>query len=80
MYDYAMEILIGICLASLGWIGRGVNFIEGHTKNLYDWHKPNQQGVQTWKGNPEAIDKLVDKIDNLTDSVKEFLIEIRARK
>lgn len=79
MYEYVLETLIGLCLVIFGWVGRSVNFIQGQTQDLHDWHKPNAEGIQTWKGNPEAIDKLVDKIDNLTDSVKEFLVEIRAR-
>lgn len=80
MFDYATETLLGLCLGALGWIGRGVNMVSTTTEQLYEWQKPNEQGVQTWKGNPEAIDKLVTKIDDLTSSVREFLVEIRARE
>lgn len=79
MYEYALETLIGLCLAVLGWVANSVNMMSGHTSDLHLWHKPNEEGVQTWKGNPEAIDKLVDKIDDLTSSVRELLVEIRTR-
>ncbi len=78
--EYSAELLQGTALILLGWLVSQVNMIATKVIDLWNWHRPNAEGIQTWKGDPEAISRLIDKIDDLTTLLREFIVEMRGRQ
>jgi len=44
--NMALAVIAGI----LAWMVPIAQEVKRNVRDLWDWHKPNDNGVQTWKG------------------------------
>lgn len=71
-FQYLLEVMTSILLMVAGWLISAVLETRSKTRQLHEWHKPDDQGRQTWKKNPDdhkelmtTLISLIQKIDRL---------------
>lgn len=72
------EIVSGLGLAGVLWVLKIISKLERQTDDMHAWHRPDQNGRQTWKDQGpllERIDRLVERQDRLIE-----LLELQLRK
>lgn len=54
-----LPIVMSLLLMGVGFIGGAMITLKRQTDDLWEWHKPNEQGQQSWKLTPEVISMVV---------------------
>ncbi len=69
--EIIVMILLSVVLPLLGWTVSRVNQIQRESKDLWEWHRPDQDGRQSWKNADlkKAIEEMVNEIRGLREDL-----------
>ena len=63
LMEYIVATLLAAILMLLGYIAGSLTTLRRQTDDLWSWHKPDDNGMQTWKLTRMLISQVVDEVD-----------------
>lgn len=76
MPEYTGLIILGVLQAVLfmwlGWVTKTISQISRHSTDLHTWHKPDDQGVQEWRGK-----SVREAVEEGTKAIRDLHVEFR---